>query len=484
MYRKIRAIEKVLLEYNISSAAFYEVIGERLIPKDSADFLTKSRDPKFSSAVDHFIWQILTGSEIDTEVIGYVETSNEKLENAEKAKRRIKDRLYWKIDSATKKLFINQKYFLISTYMPVTQEILTHLKLRQLPFIRHQSNEGGMEFGEPDIELRNFLASKIDGPFQSSCEEIVLKFLFKIFPQCFMEGAKAIEEASLESSLPQSPMLIFTANNFAFDEVFKYWLSVKSANGSVYVSAQHGNNYGTSKLVHPIESESADYFLTWGWSDSPKSVPAFNFKVSGTKLGHSTNGQVTIMQDMLPPPVYAWDTDFEYYRRFEVQLALVQELISTCEDNLFLRLHASSLTSPFNELAKWRERFPKLNIDMGNIAIRSIWKSSRLVVHTYDSTGILECLSLGIPCVALFQDGLTHLNQTAIDDYSELVKAKIIFLDHMELANHIYEIWSDIENWWDSEAVQEAINRFCGKYSRISQNPSSDLSQILENLTE
>jgi putative transferase (TIGR04331 family) len=121
---------------------------------------------------------------------------------------------------------------------------------------------------------------------------------------------------------------------------------------------------------------------------------------------------------------------------------------------------------------------------MGNIAIRSIWKSSRLVVHTYDSTGILECLSLGIPCVALFQDGLTHLNQTAIDDYSELVKAKIIFLDHMELANHIYEIWSDIENWWDSEAVQEAINRFCGKYSRISQNPSSDLSQILENLTE
>ena len=482
MIRKIYAIENVILNHEIGSASFYEVDEKKLVPKDSAEFLTKSSDPGFSSTADLFIWNFLVKKEIETEVITRKENSDEDLEIPKKEKRRTRDRIYWAIEAITSKLYSRQKYFLISSYLPIKYEILTHLKLGQLPFIRHQSHMRDIAFNEPRIELRKHLGTKLKGPFVSSNEEIILKYLFKVFPLCFMEGVENIEKITYSTTLPTSPLLIYTANNFAFDEVFKYWVSRKVESGSVYVAGQHGNNYGTSKLVHPIESETADYFLTWGWRDNPKTIPAFNFKVSRLKVNSNANGNVTIMQDMLPSPVYAWDTDFAYYEYFSDQLTLVNELLQICDSSLSLRLHASSNGGRFNELAKWRERFPDLQIDTGRKSIYSIWKSSRLVIHTYDSTGILECFSLGIPSLALFSNGLNHLRSEVKNDYSALVDAKIVFFEMKDLTNHVLEIWRDVDVWWKSEAVQSAINDFCLKYSRESRDPSGELASILKSL--
>ena len=49
---------------------------------------------------------------------------------------------------------------------------------------------------------------------------------------------------------------------------------------------------------------------------------------------------------------------------------------------------------------RWKDFDPAVKVDTGEVDIRDLISRSRLVVHSYDSTGILETLNLNIPTLA------------------------------------------------------------------------------------
>jgi putative transferase (TIGR04331 family) len=102
-----------------------------------------------------------------------------------------------------------------------------------------------------------------------------------------------------------------------------------------------------------------------------------------------------------------------------------------------------------------------------------------LIVHSYDSTGILETLSLNIPTLAFWQNGLDHLRENAIPYYQLLIDAGIVHLSAESVALKVNTVWDDVEQWWRQAKVQNARRQFCEKYARHSANPVGDLLKIL-----
>jgi putative transferase (TIGR04331 family) len=102
-----------------------------------------------------------------------------------------------------------------------------------------------------------------------------------------------------------------------------------------------------------------------------------------------------------------------------------------------------------------------------------------LLVHSYDSTGLLETLEADRPTIAFWQDGLNHLVDEAIPHYQLLISAGIVHLTPESAAAKINEIWADVDNWWASHEIQSARQIFCEKYARTSKKPIRQLKKLL-----
>ena len=129
---------------------------------------------------------------------------------------------------------------------------------------------------------------------------------------------------------------------------------------------------------------------------------------------------------------------------------------------------------------RWRDRCPHTKIELGIINIGKLIKKNRLVVHSYDSTGLLETLSLNIPTMCFWRDGLNHLLPSAKPYYELLADAGILFFSPEETAKSIALHWDDISGWWESEKVQDAIQVFCQQYARTVAHPVRELKNLLK----
>ena len=112
--------------------------------------------------------------------------------------------------------------------------------------------------------------------------------------------------------------------------------------------------------------------------------------------------------------------------------------------------------------------------------IRKLIKRNRLVVHSYDSTGILETLAMNIPTMCFWRGGLSHLLPSAKPFYELLVDAGILFFSPEATAKSIALHWDDISGWWESKKVQDVRQLFCQQYARTVAHPVRELKNLLK----
>ena len=104
-----------------------------------------------------------------------------------------------------------------------------------------------------------------------------------------------------------------------------------------------------------------------------------------------------------------------------------------------------------------------------------------MIVHTYDSTGLLETLSMNLPTIAFWCHGFEHLVDDAIPYYKMLVDVGILHFSAFSAARKIDLIWPDISEWWAQSDVQEARMKFCDQFARTRSQKSKHIKSFLEN---
>jgi putative transferase (TIGR04331 family) len=127
----------------------------------------------------------------------------------------------------------------------------------------------------------------------------------------------------------------------------------------------------------------------------------------------------------------------------------------------------------------WQNRYPDIRLEAGVTSILKLIAQSRLVVHSYDSTGILETLTLNIPTICFWYGGLKHILNSAKPYYEFLRNAGILLDSPESVSEFIASNWDSVDEWWGSKEVQDARKEFCGQYARIEKHPIRALRKLL-----
>ena len=485
MLNRVKTLEQCLQTYKILGTTTYTNEHYSLATQDFHTAIWAFNDECWNNTLAVRILDLLGTESCPVEVIAGCVSPGFRwnaLATTTTLKRKVLKWCYQRAGKLASYLARDDDAFIINSYLPKKEEIKLKLSLGQCPQLWVSSK---LEIYEkPDRALRKTLAKQIATNSDNNLEDILSVMALELLPVCYLEGFDTLVNLAKQQSWPKRPKFIFTSNNFYCDEVFKIWAASKvEYNFSKYIVGQHGSLYGTHRhwYFNTIEELVADKFLTWGWSDGlPQHTPAFIFKTAGRKNKYyNPQGGLLLIELHLNHRITTWDDTSEFVKYFEDQQKFVNKLASTPKQQLTIRLHASYNLLLWGEESRWQEFDPLLKIDTGSVAVRAQIAQSRLVVHSYDSTGILETLSQNIPTLAFWQNNFDHLRDSAKPYYQLLVNAGIVHLTPESVAQKVNEVWDDVDGWWSQSIVQNARKQFCNQYARQSNNPVRELKQIL-----
>ena len=97
-------------------------------------------------------------------------------------------------------------------------------------------------------------------------------------------------------------------------------------------------------------------------------------------------------------------------------------------------------------------------------------RKSKVIICTYPETTFTESLASGIPTILFFKKELYELNPQTSELVSLMHKAKIIFYSAEEAADHLNEIWHDLEKWWNKKETIYARKVFFQEAAIISRS--------------
>jgi len=487
LINRVNTLKFCLQEYDISGTAFYNNDNYDLATLDSYSAIFAFNDDRWNNALTSHVLSLLEADDVSIDFIEEESSLDAKqgyqFTKLDERQSTLKEYLYIGYSffkGISKFVARDNDGFIINSYLPMRVATKLELALGQLP--QFWKSKALKISDVPNRFTRRKLTEKFETKSTIEIEKIAASLLFKMLPVCYLEGWASLNKVVNEVPWPKNPRFIFTSNNFDTDESFKLWTAINVENGKKYYTGQHGNNYGTHRYINlTIEEKTSSKFITWGWADGlPQHIPAFCFKTAWRKSkDYNPKGGLLLIEVCLNHRITTWDGTAEYIQYYDDQIDFIKRLGAKPRENLTIRLHANYRYTTWGEEARWNDFDSTLKIETGAQSIRKLISGSRLVLHSYDSTGMLETLSANIPTLAFWQNGFDHLRDSAKPYYQMLVEAGVIHFSAESVAERVNKIWDDVDGWWSSNRVQTSRDKFCERYARFSKNPVMDLKKIL-----
>ena len=310
-----------------------------------------------------------------------------------------------------------------------------------------------------------------------------LDLIPKILPQCFLENHGEIAYFA-NKSYPKNPSHIFTSGNFDTNETFKVYAAQKVQQSCNYIIGQHGNIYGTDIIESNPSAEElySTKFLTWGWEDLMRKniVKGINLKLIGKKIRlKSDREQISIVLPDLPHGYGLRDHLLAFQKNRLSLLTFLEELDSRVLKHIVLRLPRRNGIRDIEEVEFWKKRFSCIRINDGKDDIYQMFGSSKIVIHFYDSTGILETLSSGVDTLAFIDSGSSAVRLQAKDAYDLMLESKVFWNNALELSKHVNEIYLNTQDFFGNIATCHAITTFRNNFSKSSQRPLRQVYNLI-----
>ena len=163
---------------------------------------------------------------------------------------------------------------------------------------------------------------------------------------------------------------------------------------------------------------------------------------------------------------------------FEDQISLIKKLNSSVIDSTTIRLYRTDYG--WNQIERWRDRFPNLKYDLGYSKIEKLYNQTKLHLATYNATSYLETIRLNIPTVIFWNPNYWENRDSIKPLFEELKRVKVYHETPESASKHINEIWDNVEGWWESSEVQEVMDVFNKSVNIFNKNITSDLKDILK----
>lgn len=376
-------------------------------------------------------------------------------------------------------LYKKSKFFLIDTYLGRLNSLMLSLKLNSFGIPLVKKDFVNYEYNET---LRQKLTINLE---DNDFEKFISTLIHKFIPKSYVENYKSINHSLSKLNWPKKPKIIFTAHSYREELILFYIAKKKELYSSKVFFGQHGGSFFQYLFNSGEDYQivNSDFFFTWG--DVPKENKIYNIGILKPlkKIKYeSKNKKILFVIKSLTKYTQQINSSSgvnQHIQHINDLVKLINSLKKNINENVFLfRNHARFLG--LDEEKIFKHYFPKSEHDDGKIKIRKLYKKSKLIVHTYYSTGILETLALNYPSIVINNFKNTKFRKNAMINIKGLIDVGIIHQDFEKAKKHILEINNNIEKWWYSEKVQKEIKLFCKIYAKKNMNIVSDIAKIFK----
>ncbi len=356
-----------------------------------------------------------------------------------------------------------------------------HLNLSQLPNLPLKLQINYKQFNEA-------VRCKLDLNYKkySGLERIFRKVLPLSLPTAIIENYSKLNKSINDLSFPKKPRLIFTSSEYNNNDLFRFFAAKNISNKTKYIIAQHGNNYFSLKDYKYLfpEVKYSDFFISWGsiYKDK-KVIKLFNILNLNYKKTNLKKNKIFVFFKPIPKmKIWPWDNYYETFKNYYLSGELIRNLNSNLKKKITFRFKYKN--NKLNILKKFVDNISGYKLDQNTIQKNSLLNSSKLIIFTYESTGLYEALSLDIPCVCLISKPIYFYTKKTQKIFQEMIKANIFFTNPKLMARHINKNENYIDHWWKSKRVLKAKKVF--KYnlsSPIGDDPYTKFSNLLLKLS-
>ncbi len=471
-------IEQAISRYSIAGVSILDCPPEEAVPNDMNEFITSYVGDTWNEAIYGQLLAGFTNIRVEKVFVRSGHLSFMPSQDTLPLRQRVKRKFAGVLMSVQQRLVRRNEAFFMSSCLPLFQDLLLQWRLGQVPKLWRSPPSPKAEVDWSSRQWSLPLSCK------SGFSSIVRAMIPRHIPILYLEGFDLLCEKSRDLPWPQKPRFIFTSNAYNSDDLFKAWTAEKAELGSPLVIGQHGGSYGTTlwDATEAHQQESADLWLSWGWSDknNSKVKPVGNLKLIGRKINWDPNGGALLVE--VTPPRYAYrmfsvPVASQWLDYFNDQCRFVDALPAAISRELQIRLYPQSYGWCAKE--RWQDRFPDILLDDGVIPLEKLIRKSRVYISTYNATTFLESLAINIPTIMFWNPKHWELRESAIPYFDQL-KAVGIFHDNPEsAAQHLAKIWDHMTTWWNSESVQSARETFCQNYSCLPNRFIGVLEDIM-----
>ena len=314
-----------------------------------------------------------------------------------------------------------------------------------------------------NTKKRNFKFKKSKSDFENFLTTIISNHIPKIYIENFSNILKVVSS----SNLPKNPKKIISSYVY-FNEYIKIYIAEKSLNDTKLIISQHGGSYGSYKWFFNQfhELKISDYFFSWGWTNGLKKIVPMGMMKRNDFISRKEYDQenFTLFLNSLPR--------YSYKNASEPQSSFFSEYISNQIDFincLDIKLRNKLIIKSYSKDYGWdienkiKLNFPDIKIS-SSYRISKLSKRSRIIISSFNSTTFLETIHKNIPTVFFWDPKHHELSDFAKIDYEKLFKVGVFHKNPVSAANHINNVWDDVDLWWNSKDVRYAINDFFFKY--------------------
>lgn len=313
---------------------------------------------------------------------------------------------------------------------------------------------------------RNTRSTAINTDSNNSFEKHLFNNILKDIPISYLESFKANDNYA--NNIKLNPEIIFTANAYWGDDIFKFWLALQKGKGKKIILSHHGGSIPPLFDTFDHDEYISDKFVTWFKPYHKKHVQLPPNKIS---LNKTRNKGVYCSVIGFESPRYGYRaTAGPITNR---TLDCFNQTIEFCE-HLSPEINSKLKIRPYPNMG-WDTKLRFIDI-LGaskvetDISYKSYIENSKVIICTYPQTTFSEAMASGKPVMLVYIPEINEPIEAAKELIQILIDAKIAFSNPIEAANHLNKNWDTIEDWWSSESVKKARKIFFDIALRVNDN--------------
>ena len=354
----------------------------------------------------------------------------------------------------------NHKIALVTSYFDLRSLVKISLKIGQIPRLY-------TEFDKV-IKMPKILSSSrkltLDLMCQSQFENFVRDNVLLDAPVPYIEGYRVIWSNALH--LLPNCKVIFDANSYWYNELFKTWCAEKVNSGGVLIVSEHGSSIQSKYQNFSHESKISDIYVVWRKALKKNQIQLPPNKMVNRSKGKSNGAHLTIIGVELPlygarycSSTLSTLTLDDYHQKLE----FINMLNSNIREHVKIR---QKNDGNWKIKQRYADKLGEEILSSSHNLLEA-FNDSKIIVCTYPETTVFEAIYSKIPTILLYKKEYWELHPEFDDLVKKMKLANIIFSDPVSASNHINRIWNDPRLWWDSPTVIDVRKEFFDQCGRV-----------------